>query len=159
MSAACFIPNKKPEGILNAVLTEWLSKYGTCERKLHDLGGEFNGDNLGDLMGTLGIRVTTPAAFSPFSNGTVERHKSVLKSMLTKLRGDQDFKTLHDQTLLGQAVYAKITLLNRHGFSPFQLVFGKHYLALNMETNFQNCGADNKERNSKISLQRPDNNS
>ncbi len=30
------------------------------------------------------------------------------------------------------------------GFSPFQLVFGKHHLALNRELNYQNCEQSNR---------------
>ena len=81
LSAACFVP----ESIIKAILNEWMSKYGTCEKLLHDLGGELNGDDIRDLLGTLGVRISTTAAFSPFSNGIVVRHNSVLKSTLSKM--------------------------------------------------------------------------
>ena len=76
LSAACFIPNKAPVSVLRAILDEWMSNYGTCERMLHDRGGEFDEDDLRDLMGSLGVRISTTAPFSPFSNGVVERHSS-----------------------------------------------------------------------------------
>ncbi len=88
--------------------------------------------------------MTTTAAFSPFSNGVVQRHNSVPKTMPSKMREAHEFEAIDDQTLLSQAVYAKNTLSNRHGFSPFQLVFGKHHLSLNGESNYQNCEQRNR---------------
>ncbi len=32
LSVACFIPNKKPESVIKAIMNEWMSKYGTCEK-------------------------------------------------------------------------------------------------------------------------------
>ena len=102
---------------------------------LHDLGGEFNGEEMPELLGTMGIRIATTAAYSPFSNGIVERHNAILKTMMDKLRDDDDLRELDHETILKQACFAKNCLLIRHGFSPFQLVFGKAQNPLNTEYN------------------------
>ncbi len=125
LSNAVIIPNKKPESIVKAIMMGWIEKYGICDKLLHDLGGEFNGNPLIEILGILGIRQMTTAAYSPFSNGVVERHNAVIKNTMDKLQNDSSFKSLEPEILLSHAVIAKNSLLNRHGFSPFQLVFGK----------------------------------
>ena len=130
--------------MFKAILREWISKFGFCGKLLHDLGGEFNSEDLRELLSSLGIRTTTTAAFSPFSNGIVERLKSVLKSMMPKLNADPENQKLDASTIMSEAVFAKNTLLNRHGFSPFQLVFGKHHLPLIGQYAYQTCSQDNR---------------
>ena len=71
LSAATFIPLKNPKSIIEAIMSEWMGHYG-----------EFNGEQYKEILGVLGIRVSTTAAYSPFSNGIVERHNSIIKSMM-----------------------------------------------------------------------------
>ena len=72
---------------------------------------------------SLNINVKTTAAESPWSNGLCERHNAVLADMLTKTLEDGNCKL---ETALAWAVNAKNSLHNVHGFSPYQLVFGKN---------------------------------
>ncbi len=62
LSAVSFISDKTPNSVMRSVTEQWISNYGTCQKLLHDLGGEFNGEELRDLLGTMGIRVSTTAA-------------------------------------------------------------------------------------------------
>ncbi len=114
LSATCFVPDKNPESILKAILKEWISKYGTCEKLLHDLGGDFNGNDLRELLGSMGVRVMTIAAYSPFWNGVVEIYNSKLETIMSKLRDDPEYQRLEGQTLLSPSVHVKNTLINRH---------------------------------------------
>ena len=143
---ASFINDKKPSIVMESVITHWMSNYWTCSKLLNDLGGEFTGEELRELLGTMGIRVSTTAAFSPFSNGIVERHNANLKSMMSKLRDDTELRDLDSETILKNACYAKNTLGNRHGFSLFQVVFGKSQCQLNMEFSYQTCENKNSMR-------------
>ena len=79
LSAACFIENKKPQNFFKVTLSEWISKFQICEKLLHDLGGQSNGKDLRELLGSMGVRTTSTVATSPFSKGIVERHNSALK--------------------------------------------------------------------------------
>ncbi len=63
--------------------------------------------------------------------------------MMDKMRDDNDLRGVDHETILKQACFAKNCLLNRHGFSPFQLVFGKAQNPLNTENNYQTCGSNN----------------
>ncbi len=143
LSAVTFISDETPNSVMKSVTEQWLSNYGTCQKLLHDLGGEFNGKELRDLLGTMGITVSTTAAYSPFSNGIVERHNAIIKTMMDKLREDEELNGLDSKTILKQACFAKNCLMNRHGFSPFQLVFGKTQNPLNVDYNDQTCGKNN----------------
>ncbi len=124
-------------------MTSWIEKYGTCE-KLHDLGGEFNGTNLIEVLGLLGIRQMTTAPYSPFSNGVVERHNAVIEKTMDKLQNDDSFADLQADILLSHAIRAKNSLLNRHGYSPFQLVFGRDNRLNPIEDNNHNTSNANK---------------
>ena len=63
------------------------------------------------------IRVTTTAAYAPFSNGIVERHNGVLKTTMSKIGDDGKTKCLTSNTKLAYAVMAKNSLLERHTLS------------------------------------------
>ena len=55
----------------------------------------------------------------------MERHNAVIKKTLDKLHIDETFAELDGDILLSHAIRAKNSLLNRFGYSPFQLVFGR----------------------------------
>ena len=94
------------------------------EKLYSDNGGEFNNSELQDMAENLNITVKTPPANdSPFSNGLVERHNAVLTETLLRVR---DEYKLDWETSLGWGINAKNVLQSVHGFSPFQLVFGRN---------------------------------
>ncbi len=100
LSAAKFIPDKNPKSIIEAIMSEWIIQHDKWGKILSDsqwkifqiLGGEFNGENYKELLDVLGIRISTTAAYSYFSNGIVERHNGIIKTSMTKLRDDTTFK-------------------------------------------------------------------
>ena len=94
------------------------------EGLLTDNGGEFNNDELRDIASVLNVRVLTTAGYSPFQNGTCERIHAVTDAMLTKLQ-EQYPKTSLD-ILLSWANMARNSLQMWHGYSSYQLVFGKN---------------------------------
>ena len=63
--------------------------------------------------------------------------------MMDKLREDEELNGLDSNTILKQACFAKNCLMNRHGFSPFQLVFGKTQNPFNVHYNYQSCRKNN----------------
>ena len=72
---------------------------------------------------SFGIEVKTTAAYSPWSNGMIERHNRTLESILTKIIADSD---ISPQIALAWAFNAKNSLSNVHGFTPFQLAIGQN---------------------------------
>ena len=55
---------------------------------MSDNGGAFDNGLLRDVSELLNIKVLTSAAYSPWSNGIVERHNAVIENMLLKIVED-----------------------------------------------------------------------
>ena len=80
----------------------------------------------------MNIEVITTAAYAPFSNGLLEKHNHVLTNILLKVKHE---KKCNWETSLKWALNAKNTLINVHGLSAYQLVFGRNP---NLPTNYIN---------------------
>ena len=120
-SSAAVLENKTSEEVIDKFFTIWISMFGPPQRILSDNGGEFVSYAFESLCESFDIKQQTTAAEAPFSNGVCERHNSLI--------GDMTEKVFHDvkcplNVALMWAVHAKNTLINIHGFSPYQLVFG-----------------------------------
>lgn len=101
----------------------WLSKHGAPKRLYSDNGGEFNNEEVRDLAENFNMEVKTTAAYSPWSNDLLERHNRTLTEILLKLRAENDCDW---ETALNWRLMAKNSLHNVHGFSPYQLVYGRN---------------------------------
>ena len=122
-SACAPIGNKNPDTIIKQLFRIWISVYGCPEKFLSDNGGEFANDKFRELCERANILVQTTAAESPWSNGLCERHNLVLADMITKVMEDSGCNI---EMAVMWAVHAKNSLANIHGFSPYQLVFGRN---------------------------------
>ena len=123
LSAAIFVPSKHKEKIISAIFKIWISVFGPPSKYFSDNGGEFSNDDFNEMCESLNIVVKKTAAESPFSNGLCERHNAVLEDMLLKVTCD---KSIPLDICLQWVINAKNSLSNVHGFSPYQLVFGKN---------------------------------
>ena len=123
LDQASIIRSKDPSIIVKNLINHWIRIYGLPEKLYSDNGGEFNNSELQDMAENLNITVKTTPADSPFSNGLLERHNAVLTETLLKVR--VEYK-LDWEASLGWAISAKNSLQCVHGFSPFQLVFGRN---------------------------------
>ena len=86
-----------------------------------DNGGEFNNSEVHDMAENFNIEVKTTPAYSPWSNGLLERHNQMLTDLLMKVKSDENSDW---ETALSWALMAKNVLNNNHGYSPYQLVYG-----------------------------------
>ena len=123
LSVAVQVPSKHPKAILNAILRNWISIYGSASQFLTDNGGEFVNDDFLKLCEEFNIKVKTTGAKAPWSNGLVEHHNLVLSEMLNKVLDDT--KCPFD-IALQWCVNAKNSLHNAHDFSPYQLALGQN---------------------------------
>ena len=122
-SQATVIPSKAKEVIVNDILKNWVSIFGTPQGIMSDNGGEFDNGLLRDVAELLNTKVLTSAAYSPWSNGIVERHNAVIENMLLKIVEDGSCSV---KNALVWAISAKNALHNNRGYSPNQLVFGRN---------------------------------
>ena len=99
-----------------------MSIFGVPQSILSDNGGEFD-NNLLDIAELLSTKILTTAAYSPWSNGIVERHNAVTENMILKISKDTNCSV---ESALVWAISAKNALHNNLGYSPNQLVFGRN---------------------------------
>ncbi|CAC5364881.1 unnamed protein product [Mytilus coruscus] len=110
-SAGSIMKTKKGSEFVKKFLESWISIHGSPRRLYSDNGENFN------------IEVKTTAAYSPWSNGLLERHNQTLTDTLLKLKADNNCDW---DIALSWALMAKNALDNEHGYSPYQLVYGRN---------------------------------
>ena len=121
--AGAVIRNKYPMLVIKGVMQHWVCIYGAPDVFLSDNGGEFSNEEFRELGERFNINIKTTAAESPWSNGLVERHNAIMGDMIEKTMVDTKCSL---ELALMWCVTAHNTLTNVHGFSPFQLVFGRN---------------------------------
>ena len=122
-SAGCILKTKQSSEFVNQFLRCWISIYGAPSTLFSDNGGEFNSEIVRDMAANFNIEIKTTAAYSPFSNGILERHNKTLTEILLKVKYDTDCDW---NSALSWALMAKNAMVSNLGFSPYQLVFGRN---------------------------------
>ena len=121
-SQAGIVRSKKTSEIIDVLSQKWISVFGCPSLIFSDNGGEFCSKEFEDWTQNFNIEHKTSAAYSPFSNGIVERHNAVISLMMLKLV--EEFPNTKVDTILSWACSAKNSLSTVAGFSPNQLMFG-----------------------------------
>lgn len=122
-SAGCITRTKQTSQFVKNFIKHWISIHGAPQRLFSDNGGEFDSHEVRDMAENFNIQVITTPAYSPWSNGLLERHNQTLTEILLKVKKDQH---LDWDTALAWALMSKNMLQNVHGYSPYQLVFGRN---------------------------------
>eukprot|EP00971_Amphidinium_carterae_P337510 6474353-Amphidinium_carterae.1 len=123
------LPRLSALEVRHAFLSSWLRPFGPPEAVLSDAGPEFHGEfeHLLERLNVLHLH-TDPA--SPWQAGKVERHggwlKELLEAELSRGRSSSIASPKDLDDLISELVAAKNRHLNRGGFSPAQLVFGRN---------------------------------
>ena len=123
LSISTRIPSKKPAVVLNAIFKNFIAIFGSVDKYLTDNGGEFVNQEFLEKCEKFNINIKTTPAESPWSNGMVERHNAVIANMLDKVLADTD---CNFDVALAWCINAKNSMINIHGFTPYQLAFGKN---------------------------------
>lgn len=122
-SAGCITHTKQASKIVSLFMKYWISVHGAPKRILSDNGGEFDNSEFREMAEEFNIELVTTPAYSPWSNGMLERHNQTLTDMLLKVKSD---KSVDWDTALSWALMAKNSLHGVDGFSPQQLVFARN---------------------------------
>ena len=119
-----FVDRKKSVNIIDALMTQWIEKFGVMRALMTDNGGEFNSDEMRDITSVLNVQLRTTAGESSFQNGLCERVHAITDMMLVKL--EADYGKINSQILLSWANMARNSLQMWTGYSSHQLVFGEN---------------------------------
>ncbi|XP_064629342.1 uncharacterized protein LOC135488628 [Lineus longissimus] len=122
-SAGAIVKRKLPQVFVQEFLSHWISIFGPPTSLFSDNGGEFSNSETHDLCENFNIKVITTAAYAPFSNGLLEKHNHVLTNIMLKVKHDRNCSW---ETALKWALNAKNSMIKVHGFSAYQLVFGRN---------------------------------
>lgn len=119
------IPNKKPDTILEAFNRRWIKEGPGIPSHgiFSDNGGEFKNPQMKEFAAKYGFRISLTAGNSPWSNGKNERNHYTCDRTIKKLMEDDPKMTLVEA--VRQAVYVHNLQINKSGFSPRQLTFGR----------------------------------
>ena len=83
------LPNMTAETVSKALITHWISRYGTPERIVSDRGSNFESYTFSALSDLLGVHKIRTTAYHPQSNSVIERFHRRLKEAL-KASADAD---------------------------------------------------------------------
>ena len=102
----------------------WKRWAGVPQKVLTDGGTEFDNETQ-EGFDNDGTYVEKTAAFAPWQNGACERYGGIWKKAFSKAFEECQPRNKHEvNELIDQVNVARNSLSRRHGFSPYQHVFG-----------------------------------
>ena len=120
------VKGKKPGEVIEKIMTHLIgTEFDVMKAILTDNGGEFSSDEIREVARILNIKVCTSAAqCAPFQNGLCERIHAVTDAILMNL--EQEHAEISLDVHLCWTNTARDSLQRWHGYSSYQLVFGKN---------------------------------
>ncbi|CAF4504701.1 unnamed protein product, partial [Rotaria sp. Silwood2] len=121
---ACPLPNNTATSTAKSFVEQFIFKFGIPRRVVTDQGVHFNNELMQNLTMLLGTNHIQTSAYHPQSNGLVEIFNATFHPQLSKLYNAE----LNDwDEYLAPVIYAYNTgEQSTTGYSPFQLMFGRH---------------------------------
>ena len=125
------IPNKEATTVAMHIFNDWICTFGCMQKLLTDRGGEFLNELLKQLCSVLQIHKLYTAAYTPSTNGKLERFHKFLKDQLNAIytdRGANWEEILPWDTLLPSicATYNSTPSATTN-LSPHQIIFGDNF--------------------------------
>ena len=121
---ATVINRKTPDQVINAIFEKWIQYFGIPDKILSDNGGEFSNAEMLEVSIRINLKLFTTGAHSPWQNGLCEKNHAHTDNILQSVL--RDYPQLSLKAALTWACTAKNSLTTVHGYSPFQLVFGRN---------------------------------
>ena len=117
------IPNKEPKTVIQTLFRRWILIIGFPDAIQSDQGSEFTAKICKEFYSQMHIHKYATAAYTPKSNGVVERFNKVIVDTLAKhLHNSQDMWDV----LVGVVVFEyNSTIQATSGIMPHLLLFGK----------------------------------
>ena len=105
-------------------VAEVFTRFGIPKEVLTDQGSNFTSELLGEVFKLLGISHLKTSPYHPQTDGLVERFNGTLKTMLRKFV--QEYPKEWDKLLPYLLFAYREVPQESTGFSPFELLFGRH---------------------------------
>jgi len=117
------LPDKSAKSVAKAIVDNLILLYGPIKEILTDLGTEYKNQVMAELCKLLKINHKTSTPYHHQTVGTVERnHRTFNEYLRSYINSD---KTDWDEWLKYFVYCYNTTPSSVHGYSPFELVFGK----------------------------------
>ena len=145
-----YIRNKKPETIINGILSTWVIGDGAgpgfpSRGFWSDNGGEFLNESVLDFAASMDVDIKMTSAEAPWQNGCVERHHATADNIYKKLMEENPDMT--PQEAVNHSAFAKNCETNQTGFSPIQLMTGRNPTFPGLsEVNPASCNVDSASK-------------
>ena len=139
------LPDHKASTVAKCMI-EYFSRFGLVNECLHDLGSEFTSELFQVFLDYFGIDQLKCTVMHPQTNGIVESFHRCLKDML-KGFVDQYSDDWDEASPFLLFAYHEVPLAT-YGYSPFELVYGRHVRGL-LNTVFDNWWEDEGKKVSK----------
>jgi len=119
------VPDTEAKTTANALITHWISRFGTpCE--LHtDQGRGFESNLIAEMSSTLGIYKTRTTPYHPQSDGIAERFMRFLKDSIQKFLIGGTSTSNWENTLPWVLLSYRASEHSVTGYSPAKCLFGK----------------------------------
>lgn len=118
---AIALPGQDADTTIDAVITDWIARYGVPETVHTDQGPNFVSARFSAFVHDFGMRHTRSSALHAQGNGQVERFNRTLKGLLRKHVSEENEWDAH----LPQVVMAyNSSVQESTGFSPYQMLYG-----------------------------------
>ena len=104
---ACYIKDKEPSTIVEAIIDNWIRFFGRMEAIMSDRGGEFQNEEVAKLCEYLDVKHLSTAAYSPNMNGINERNHAICDHIRVATTGHFQLVVINDQTKISSSPYLK----------------------------------------------------
>ena len=128
------LPDQRAETTADALLKDWICRFGSPQSIHTDQGSNFESDLFQQLMRRLEINKTRTTSSHPQSNAVNERMNRTLLNMLSKCidQSQSEWSTLLPFVLMAY----RSSVHESTGFTPYFLVFG-HEMSLPLDLMYQ----------------------
>lgn len=136
----CIIVNSKDASVvLKEFIQKWIRRWGFCKVMWSDRGKEFLNQVFSKFCQEFQVDQQFSNAYSPWTNGLVERHNALVMSVLKRLSRDASLKDSFER-MLEVAFLEKNRRVDSRGYSPFQVVTGRSPIFPGVEDKETNSG-------------------
>ena len=114
------LPDQSAVSVARAFVENVVLRYGAPGSLLTDQGTNFESQLMGEICSLLNVKKIRTSVFHPRTDGQAERMNRTIKERITSLGGSWE------EALPVVTRSINCTVNSSTGFSPFQLVYGRH---------------------------------